>query len=289
MSQLDRTAASGLVLALVLSGPAALAEEEGRQAQQSGNARGNTMSLEAEEIDDAEVVDSNGNRIGELDELVRGEDGKTYAVISIGGFLDVGEKEIAMPLDRLSMHGERLVLPKEISSVAHLDDHDEFNQASYTELEDEDQIQVKRSALAARKKGSGSTITVEAEEIDGAEVVDRNGNEVGEVDEIVRGEDGKTYAVISVGGFLDIGDKEIAMPLDQLATWGEKVLLPADIDSVDQLKEREEYNEDLHTELEDEDKVQVERAEFAAMETDADIGRGSGREQATVGQEGTRN
>lgn len=274
--------ASALALALMIGGSAALAEQHeqqnkqqqtsqaqkgGASAKQGGSAGNRMMSLDAEELDGAPVVDRNGNHIGEVDELVRGEDGKRYAVISVGGFFDMGDKDIALPLDRLSMSGETVMLPQDLSTVDQLQSHEEFNEDLYTEIEEDDQVQLRRAAFGSGQGGADGTMTVDAEEIDGAKVVDRNGNDIGEVDEVVRGEDGKTYAVISVGGFFDIGDKDVALPLDQLSLWRDAVVLPQELGSIDQLQGREEYNEDLYTEVEDQDQLQIQRSDFAAMET----------------------
>jgi len=304
MKPIHLNAASALALALALGGPTAMAEQgkqqqngQATQAQQSasagarGDASDKMMTFDAEELDGAEVVDRNGNDIGEVDALVRGEDGKKYAVISVGGFFDIGDKEIALPLDQLSMNGETVMLPKELNSIDQLQSREEFNEDLYTEIEDDDQVQLRRSAFGAGEGGSGKTMTVAADEIDGAEVVDRNGNDIGEVEEVVRGEDGKTYAVLSVGGFFDIGDKDVALPIDQLSLWRESVVVPAELGSIDQLQKREEYNEDLYTEIEDEDQIQIERSNFAAMETaNGSAQRGGtdgGQQQDKIGMETT--
>jgi len=289
MKPIHLTTTSALALALVLGGPFTLAEQHEQQqnkqeqdsqaggaqqlasASKNGTASNKMTSLDAEELEGATVVDRNGNDIGEIDELVRGKDGKSYAVISVGGFFDIGDKDIALPLDKLSLHGEAVVLPQDLSSVEQLKSFEEFDEDLYTEIEENDQVQLRRTVFATGKTDSAQTMTVAAEEIDGAEVVDRNSNHIGEVDEIVRGEDGKTYAVISVGGFFDIDDKDVALPLDRLSMWRDSVVLPQDLGSIDQLQDREEYNEDLYTEVEVRDQLQIERSHFVAMETDEDV------------------
>jgi len=306
MNTTHLTAASGLALALALSGTTALAEQDkqqqdkqAQQAQQStkqqntntasstgktsqgksGSANDKMATFDTDEIEGIEVIDRNGNDIGEVDDLVRGEDGKSYAVISIGGFFDVGDKDIAVPLEKLSKHGDAVMLPNDMSSVDQLQNQEEFNEDLYTQIEDKDQIQLQRAAFGASGKGSGKQMTVDASEISGAQVVDRNGNDIGEVDDVVRGEDGKHYAVISVGGFFDIGDKDVALPLDRLSMWRESVVVPQDLNSIDQLQNREAYNEDLYTQVEDQDQIQIERSDFAAMETGDDTGGRDGIDQ----------
>ena len=49
----------------------------------------------------------------------------------------------------------------------------------------------------------------------GAPVVNENGDEVGEIQDVVI-KDNTYYAVLAVGGFLGLGDKDVAIPLDEL-------------------------------------------------------------------------
>jgi putative membrane protein len=49
----------------------------------------------------------------------------------------------------------------------------------------------------------------------GAPVVNESGDEVGEIQDVVI-KDNTYYAVLSVGGFLGLGDKDVAIPLDDL-------------------------------------------------------------------------
>jgi sporulation protein YlmC with PRC-barrel domain len=61
----------------------------------------------------ASVVNSNDERIGTIDDLVvNPEDKVTYAILSVGGFLGIGSKLVAVPFDSLRMvKEERLMLP----------------------------------------------------------------------------------------------------------------------------------------------------------------------------------
>ena len=52
-------------------------------------------------------------------------------------------------------------------------------------------------------------------EVLGAPVVNETGDEVGEIKDVVM-KDNTYYAVLSVGGFLGLGDKNVAIPLDDL-------------------------------------------------------------------------
>jgi sporulation protein YlmC with PRC-barrel domain len=140
------------------------------------------------------------------------------------------------------------------------------------------------SGMTQQDKQAGKMM-VRADEIAGAKVVNRAGNDIGAVDGIVRSkDDGKHYAVISVGGFFDIGDKDIALPLDQLSMKDDKVVLPETVETQQQLEGRPGYESDQYEEIADATEVEIERAEFAAFESGGQGGM-SGDQQKKEGME----
>ncbi len=65
-----------------------------------------------------------------------------------------------------------------------------------------------------------------AEEIIGRDVVNKNGEGVGQVEALVIQPDkGDVHAVVSVGGFLGIGDRDVAIPLKELEFGDDNVTL----------------------------------------------------------------
>jgi hypothetical protein len=66
-----------------------------------------------------------------------------------------------------------------------------------------------------------------ASKVIGTSVVNDANDTVGRVDEIIIGQDGKTpFVVLSVGGFLGMGNKLVALPYEQLRTTEGKIVLP---------------------------------------------------------------
>ena len=59
----------------------------------------------------------------------------------------------------------------------------------------------------------------------GRTIIDENGNEIGRIEEVVRGGDDEPHAVIEVGRTLGLGDKTIAVPLGQLRRTGRLLIL----------------------------------------------------------------
>lgn len=66
-----------------------------------------------------------------------------------------------------------------------------------------------------------------ASKVIGTSVVNDANDTVGKIDDIIIGQDGKApFVVLSVGGFLSVGDRLFVLPYDQLRTTGGKVVLP---------------------------------------------------------------
>ncbi|WP_020694581.1 PRC-barrel domain-containing protein [Reyranella massiliensis] len=66
-----------------------------------------------------------------------------------------------------------------------------------------------------------------ASKVIGTSVVNDANDTVGKIDDIIIGQDGKApFVVLSVGGFLGVGDRLVVLPYDQLRTTGGKVVLP---------------------------------------------------------------
>ncbi len=58
------------------------------------------------------VVNEANETVGKVDELLIGADGRTpYAVLSVGGFLGLGERLVVVPYDSLKMAANKIMLP----------------------------------------------------------------------------------------------------------------------------------------------------------------------------------
>ena len=110
----------------------------------------------------------------------------------------------------------------------------------------------------------------------GTEVVGPGGEEVGSVAAVVRSrQDKNIQAVISAGGVLGMGDREVAVPLDSLRYDGEKLRISS---TEEQLKARPEYKSEQFVELEPTDQP---ISEFSAFETVPDESRSTWERPAT--------
>jgi putative membrane protein len=79
----------------------------------------------------------------------------------------------------------------------------------------------------------------------GAEVVNTKGEDVAKIEDVVLDQSGKSYAVLGVGGFLGIGEKKVAIPLDELKLGKDKAYLMT-AETEKQLKQMPEYSEDQY-------------------------------------------
>lgn len=126
-----------------------------------------------------------------------------------------------------------------------------------------------KQARGAGETGkTDSTTGKHAEEIPGTKVVNNSGEEIGEVEAIVRekGTD-ELHAVVSVGGFLGIGDEEVIMSLLDLEMAGTRLLAPFAI-SAEELKTWPLYKERLYKEVPGKQIVAVVSSGGEISETD---------------------
>jgi sporulation protein YlmC with PRC-barrel domain len=60
-------------------------------------------SMQSDEIVGQDLYGANGEEIGEVNNVVLNQDGKqAAALVGVGGFLGIGEREVAIPLDEIS-------------------------------------------------------------------------------------------------------------------------------------------------------------------------------------------
>ena len=82
---------------------------EGRWAETYGERYGEFGDRNVEELVGTDVVSAEGNNIGEVDNFVLMEN-QLAAVVGIGGFLGIGEHNVALALNELTWNGEQLVV-----------------------------------------------------------------------------------------------------------------------------------------------------------------------------------
>lgn len=203
--------------------------------------------------DDAEAV-------GDVNDIVFSTEGSVKAVIAgIGGFLGIGEKEVAISIDQLNWRtgpdGERWLVGD--LSKEQLEEAPEFDRDILTERQ-QAMVDPDREADAENNAADADTetadadtenqtadtenqtadadnqtadateeterefvpimdATFEADNLIGMDVHGAQGEDIGEVGDVLISSDGKVEAVIiDVGGFLGIGEKQVAVSLQNM-------------------------------------------------------------------------
>ena len=186
--------------------------------------RDNPVFLSASTIKGDKVVNSAGDDLGKIEELMIDlQDGRVaYAVLSFGGFLGRGNKHFAIPWQalspRLDEHVFTLEIPRDILEKAEGFDKDRWPtsreelSSTYTYYG----YQPYWQTGAARPAG---TFLLSTDAIKGNKVVNRAGDNIGKIEELMIDlQDGKVgYTVVSHGGFLGIGHKIFAIPWQALS------------------------------------------------------------------------
>lgn len=108
------------------------------------------------------------------------------------------------------------------------------------------------SGMAPASSAMTHLVGKRAKDLKGAEVLNKAGTKIGKVEKVVQSRtDEQLYAVVSVGGFLGIGDTELTMPLHEMG-WQEGKLVAPTTASKKQLKARPGYDEMAYREIDDE-------------------------------------
>lgn len=117
-------------------------------------------------------------------------------------------------------------------------------------LERAEEIQPQVSAADDQQQGaSGDRLAaMNPEDLVGSEVRNAEGDEIGEVEDVVVDPNQVPHAVVSVGGFLGLGEKDVVVPMDRLTSGQEGEGLLTDL-TEDELEAFPAYEEDQYPSL----------------------------------------
>ncbi len=208
--------------------------EEQALLEQAGMRVLASATLQASELIGYGVTGVNVDDLGEIEDFAvdLSQNRIAYAIVSLGGFLNIGEQFYPVPLSefRLNRQLQQIVLPvgeerfadapnftegeidEAIADVALVDELNSFWQMEFT-------------------PGEGSI--VRATSLLDYELVNADGEVTGQFDDLVVDIfDGSVdYAVLSFGGFLDIGEREIAVPMGRLTLNASDNRIVIDVDT----------------------------------------------------------
>lgn len=69
------------------------------------------LGYRASELTGKAVYNDAGNEIGKLDDFIISRDRVLFAILSVGGFLGIGDRLVALPYTSLRVKGDRIVVP----------------------------------------------------------------------------------------------------------------------------------------------------------------------------------
>jgi sporulation protein YlmC with PRC-barrel domain len=199
--------------------------------------------FKASEVSGWDVRNAKDEDLGEIEEfVVDTDDGSiSYAVLTFGGFLGMGEKLFAVPTAslRADVPKERFVLDVE---KERLKSAPGFAKDAWPDMasptfrsemtayygEDDRGKEPRDRAASAGLPGH----LMKSKDLVGTDVRNRQIEKLGAIEEVVLDlDEGRiAYAVISFGGFLGMGDKLFAVPTEALkfSPDGEKIVIDAD-------------------------------------------------------------
>jgi len=173
-------------------------------------------------------TDANAQTIGKVNDVLLAKDGKAQSlIIGVGGFLGIGEKNVAFDFNKAQWaekDGKRWLVIK--TTKEDLQAQPNFDSKAY------DPTTASNTAPAPTTVAPDSTTTgavdktaltavpidkIRAEDLVGTTVYGANDAKVGKIGDVVLTGDKKVDAVlIDVGGFLGVGAKEVAVGMDNL-------------------------------------------------------------------------
>lgn len=180
------------------------------------------------------VVSSSGDHLGRIEDLVvhPGSE-QSYVVLSFGGWLGVGDKYFAMPWSVLKPghqgssvdHGERsLVLPLDRERLKSAPG---FDKSSWPSLANANWTRDVNAFYAGHSNpnthdafgvpAKSSTFTWRLADLEDTKVTTADGTKLGDIEGLAIDSDGRVgYAAVSVGGFLGLGERKVAVPWSAL-------------------------------------------------------------------------
>jgi hypothetical protein len=116
------------------------AGDSNRQQEAATTGVGNRQSLQVARLKMMYIFNPRGTRLGDVERVVQDQEGKRHLVVGVGGFLGIGERHVAIPIERVVMRGGTLMvegLPDEqIKSMP------AFNSRNYRELDNNATLEI---------------------------------------------------------------------------------------------------------------------------------------------------
>lgn len=218
--------AGASVLALALATPSFATDKSDSSVTRPGNPMTmQTTQVDAHKIIGRDLVNASNDKIGSIDSVMLGREGKVQAVIvNVGGFLGLRERNVAIDWADISVSqdGKKITTALTKDQLKALPEYRYADDAKRGTAFDAPGAPVRRDAAdagnarPADKKSPiadvSSLAAYKSSAIVGAKAVNARDETVGEVKELLIGANGLVRgALISVGGFLGIGERNVVV------------------------------------------------------------------------------
>ena len=195
------------------------------------------------------IQNAQNETIGEIKSVVLNQSGSVdNVIVGVGGFLGVGEREVALGWKDLNVsdNGEKVTTSMTKDQLKALPEY------KYADAKQRGTVFASRSTTSGPSniaKAPAATAMpagyVGASKLVGLNVRNAQGETIGEIKEVLINNNGSIQsAIVGVGGFLGVGERNVALAWNQLKLQREGDQLRAMVGmSKDQLKTLPEYKE----------------------------------------------
>jgi sporulation protein YlmC with PRC-barrel domain len=191
------------------------------QAQDTSTTAASPTAVDAEKLIGRTIENANGDNVGEVESVVIDQDGKVrYIIVGVGGFLGIGEKNVALEWEDLTIseNGEKVVTAATKDQLAALPEHKFPETVKPGSVYSYDEAVRTNPSLEASTEPAAGTVGIAASKLVGATVENANGDNIGEIHEVLLSSEGNAEAlVVDVGGFLGMGEHTVVMKWTDLS------------------------------------------------------------------------
>lgn len=204
---LGNTVACGV--ALLLTASIAVAQTDKNKTQPNGKL------VKGSELVGAKLFDQKGDHIGEIDDVLFDENtgGMTHAIVAVGGWLGIGDKETAVPWK--FVHQSEKDTSSYVLEIdqAKLRDTGDFEKSNWPNF---DEAWYQKNYMHYGLTAQKNVKLVRASTVIGAKAFNQKGEEMGKIDNLLmHPNSGKVaYATLDIGKYVGNEDQLTNVPWD---------------------------------------------------------------------------
>ncbi len=110
--------------------------------QTTGALPSDLQALPVSRIEDMDLYNAREEKLGDVEAVVTGAGGRTFLIVSHGGFLGLGEKQVIVPAEQVGLRGDRLIVDRlSDEDIRNLPAYD--RNAGYRELQESQSAQIR--------------------------------------------------------------------------------------------------------------------------------------------------